>query len=93
MTEKLDGYPFPVYSIFTMKITSDSAIKTQINRIAFQLKSIKAMEANASRLGMNELIVSLRQQRHTLTKAINILMNHDDSTVGVAAARWTGWSH
>lgn len=93
MTEKLDGYPFPVYSIFTMKMNSDSAIKTQINRIAFQLKSIKAMEANASRLGMNELIVSLRQQRHTLTKAINILMNHDDSTVGVAAARWTGWSH
>jgi len=76
-----------------MKMNSDSAIKTQINRIAFQLKSIKAMEANASRLGMNELIVSLRQQRHTLTKAINILMNHDDSTVGVAAARWTGWSH
>lgn len=93
MTEKLDGYPFPVYSVPTMKMTSDSAIKTQINRIAFQLKSIKAMEANASRLGMNELIVSLRQQRHTLTKAINILMNHDDSTVGVAAARWTGWSH
>lgn len=92
MSEKLDGYPFPDYSIFTMKMTSDSAIKTQINRIAFQLKSIKAMEANASRLGMNELIVSLRQQRHTLTKAINILMNHDDSTVGVAAARWTGWT-
>lgn len=93
MTEKLDGYPFPDYSVPTMKMNSDSAIKTQINRIAFQLKSIKAMEANASRLGMNELIVSLRQQRHTLTKAINILMNHDDSTVGVAAARWTGWSH
>ena len=93
MTEKLDGYPFPDYSVPTMKMTSDSAIKTQINRIAFQLKSIKAMEANASRLGMNELIVSLRHQRHTLTKAINILMNHDDSTVGVAAARWTGWSH
>jgi len=93
LTEKLDGYPFPDYSVPTMKMNSDSAIKTQINRIAFQLKSIKAMEANASRLGMNELIVSLRQQRHTLTKAINILMNHDDSTVGVAAARWTGWSH
>ena len=75
-----------------MKITSDSAIKTRINRIAFQLKSIKSMEANASRLGMNELIIPLRQQRHTLTKAINILMNHDDSTVGVAAARWTGWT-
>ena len=89
----LDGYPFPDYSVPTMKMNSDSAIKTQINRIAFQLKSIKAMEANASRLGMNELIVSLRQQRHTLTKTINILMNHDDSTVGVAAARWTGWSH
>jgi hypothetical protein len=71
-----------------MKMTSDSAIKTQINRIAFQLKAIKTMESNANRLGMNELLTPLRQQRNTLTKAINILMNHDDSTVGVVAARW-----
>ena len=50
------------------------------------------MESNANRLGMNELLTPLRQQRHTLTKAINILMNHDDSKVGVAAARWT-WTY
>jgi len=85
----LDGHPFLVYSIPMMKMTSDSAIKTQINRIAFQLKAIKTMEANANRLGMNELLTPLRQQRHTLTKAINILMNHDDSKVGVAGAHWT----
>ena len=88
----LDGHPFLVYSISMMKMTSDSATKTQINRIAFQLKAIKTMEANANRLGMNELLTPLRQQRHTLTKAINILMNHDDSKVGVAAARWT-WTY
>ena len=75
-----------------MKMTSDSAIKTQINRIAVQLKAIKTIEANANRLGMNELLTPLRQQRHTLTKAINILMNHDDSKVGIAAARWN-WSY
>ncbi len=72
-----------------MKMTSDSATKTQINRIAFQLKAIKTMEANANRLGMNELLTPLHQQRHTLTKAINILMNHDDSKVGIAGAYWT----
>ena len=75
-----------------MKMTSDSATKIQINRIAVQLKAIKSMESNANRLGMNELLSQLRQQRHTLTKAINILMNHDDSKVGVAGARWT-WSY
>jgi hypothetical protein len=75
-----------------MKMTSDSKnTKTQINRIAVQLKAIKTMESNANRLGMNELLSSLRQQRHTLTKAINILMNHDDSTSGVVL-RWTGWN-
>ena len=73
-------------------MTSDSATKIQINRIAVQLKAIKSMESNANRLGMNELLSQLRQQRHTLTKAINILMNHDDSKVGVAGARWT-WSY
>jgi len=82
----LDGHPFLVYSVSVMKMTSDSATKTQINRIAFQLKAIKTMEANANRLGMNELLTPLHQQRHTLTKAINILMNHDDSKVGVAGA-------
>ena len=92
MTETVDTNQNLVYSISTMKMTSDSAIKTQINRIAFQLKAIKTMEANANRLGMNELLTPLRQQRHTLTKAINILMNHDDSKVGVAGARWT-WSY
>ena len=92
MTETVDTNQNLVYSISTMKMTSDSAIKTQINRIAFQLKAIKSMESNANRLGMNELLTPLRQQRHTLTKAINILMNHDDSKVGVAGARWT-WTY
>ena len=72
-----------------MKMTSDSAIKTQINQIAFQLKYIKMMEANASRLGMNELVQSIRQQRISFTNAINILIGHNDSTVGDASYYWS----
>ncbi len=63
-----------------MKITSDSTIKSQI---AFQLKYIKTMESNASRLGMNELVQSFRQQRNSLTKAFNSLIGHDNSVSGI----------
>ena len=63
-----------------MKITSDSAIK---NQIAFQLKYIKTMESNASRLGMTELVQSFRQQRNSLTKAFNSLIGHDNSVSGI----------
>jgi hypothetical protein len=63
-----------------MKITSDSTIKSQI---AFQLKSIKTMESNASRLGMTELVQSFRQQRNILTKAFNSLIGHDNSVSGI----------
>jgi hypothetical protein len=63
-----------------MKITSNSTIKSQI---AFQLKSIKTMESNASRLGMNELVQSFRQQRNNLTKAFNSLIGHDNSVSGI----------
>ena len=66
-----------------MKTTSDSAIKNQINQIAFQLKYIKTMEANASRLGMNELVQSIRQQRNSLTKAINGLTGSTNSVKGI----------
>ncbi len=63
-----------------MKITSDSTIKSQI---AFQLKYIKTMESNASRLGMNELVQSFRQQRNVLTKAFNSLIGSPNSVSGI----------
>ena len=63
-----------------MKITSDSTIKSQI---AFQLKYIKTMESNASRLGMNELVQSFRQQRNILTKAFNSLIGSPNSVKGI----------
>ena len=63
-----------------MKITTDSAIK---NQIAFQLKSIKTMESNASRLGMTELVKTFRQQRNSLTKAFNSLIGSPNSAKGI----------
>jgi len=63
-----------------MKITSDSTIK---NQIAFQLKYIKTMESNASRLGMTALVKSFRQHRNILTKAFNSLIGHDNSVSGI----------
>ena len=63
-----------------MKITTDSAIK---NQIAFQLKYIKTMESNASRLGMNDLVQSFRQKRNSLTKAINSLNGSTNSVKGI----------
>jgi hypothetical protein len=63
-----------------MKITTDSAIK---NQIAFQLKSIKTMESNASRLGMTELVKTFRQQRNSLTKAFNSLIGSPNSVKGI----------
>ena len=63
-----------------MKITTDSAIK---NQIAFQLKYIKTMESNASRLGMNDLVQSFRQKRNSLTKAINSLNGSTNSVKGL----------
>ncbi len=63
-----------------MKITTDSAIK---NQIALQLKYIKTMESNASRLGMNDLVQSFRQQRNSLTKAINSLNGSTNSVKGI----------
>ena len=63
-----------------MKMTSDSAIK---NQIAFQLKSIKTMESNASRLGMTELVKTFRQQRNSLTKAFNSLIGSPNSVKGI----------
>ena len=63
-----------------MKMTSDSAIK---NQIAFQLKSIKTMESNASRLGMTELVKTFRQQRNSLTKAFNSLTGATNSVKGI----------
>lgn len=80
----LDGYPFPDYSVPTMKMNSDSAtaIKTQINTLAFQLKSIKTMEANAHRLNLTDLVKSFRIQRNQLTNNINALIGHANSTSG-----------
>ena len=61
--------------------------KTQINQIAFQLKYIKTMEANSSRLGMNELVKTFRQQRNQLTKSLNELIGHADS-IKYGNRRW-----
>ena len=78
--KSFDGSHFLLYLILTMKMTSDSAIK---NQIAFQLKSIKTMESNASRLGMTELVKTFRQQRNSLTKAFNSLTGATNSIKGI----------
>ena len=78
--KSFDGSHFLLYLILTMKMTSDSAIK---NQIAFQLKSIKTMESNASRLGMTELVKTFRQQRNSLTKAFNSLIGSPNSVKGI----------
>ena len=79
----LDGYPFPVYSIPTMKMTSDSAIKTQINTIAAQLKWLKSQEANASRNNLPQYVKFFQSDRIQLTQTFNALIGHANSTVGI----------
>jgi hypothetical protein len=78
--KSFDGTHCGWYLILMMKITSDSAIK---NQIAFQLKSIKTMESNASHLGMTELVKTFRQQRNSLTKAFNSLTGAPNSVKGI----------
>ena len=81
---RLDGYPFLVYSIPTMKMTSDSAIKSQINQIAAQLKWLKAQQANASKNNLPHYVKMFQNDRNQLTQHFNSLIGHENSTAGIA---------
>ena len=70
-----------------MKMTSDSAIKTQINQIAAQLKWIKAQQANASKNNLPHYVKLFQSDRNQLTQLFNSLIGHENSTAGIAW-RW-----
>ena len=80
----LDGHPFLVYSISTMKMTSDSATKIQINQIAAQLKWIKTQQANASKNNLFHYVKMFQSDRNQLTQLFNGLIGHTNSTSGIA---------
>ena len=81
---RLDHHPFLVYSVHMMKMTSDSAIKTQINQIAAQLKWIKAQQANASKNNLPHYVKLFQSDRNQLTQLFNSLIGHENSTSGIA---------
>ena len=65
-----------------MKMTSDSAIKTQINQIAAQLKWLKAQQANASKNNLPQYVKFFQSDRIQLTQTFNALIGHANSTSG-----------
>ncbi len=67
-----------------MKITSDSAIKNQINQIAAQLKWLKAQQANASQNNLLTYVKMFQNDRKQLVKTFNNLIGHQGSVVGLA---------
>jgi hypothetical protein len=66
-----------------MKITSDSAIKNQINQIAAQIKWLKTQEANASQNNLPMYVKMFQNERRQLVQTFNLLIGHTNSTVGV----------
>jgi hypothetical protein len=67
-----------------MKITTDSAIKNQINQIAAQLKWLKIQEANASKNNLPLFVKSFQNSRKQLVQLFNSLIGHSNSVVGLA---------
>jgi hypothetical protein len=65
-----------------MKITSDSAIKNQINQIAAQIKWLKTQEANASQNNLPLCVKSFQSTRKQLVQLINTLIGHKNSVKG-----------
>ena len=68
-----------------MQITTDSAIKNQINQIAAQIKWLKTQEANASQNNLPQCVKFFQNERKQLVKTFNDLIGHTNSTVGVCA--------
>lgn len=66
-----------------MKMTSDSAIKNQINQIAAQLKWLKAQQANASRNNLVTYVKMFRSDRIQLTHTFNSLIGSTNSVKGI----------
>ena len=73
-----------------MKITSDSAIKTQINQIAVQIKWLKAQEANASKNNLPLCVKSFQNNRKQLVQIFNSLTGSPNSVKGIqyGERRW-----
>ena len=90
---RLDHHPFLVYSVHMMKMTSDSAIKTQINQIAAQLKWIKAQQANASKNNLPHYVKMFQNDRNQLTQldVVPIGSSPDDyaAYLRTELERWT----
>ena len=66
-----------------MNMTSDSAIKNQINQIAAQIKWLKTQEANASQNNLPMYVKMFQNERRQLVKSFNVMIGHTNSTVGV----------
>ncbi len=66
-----------------MKITSDSAIKNQINTIAAQIKWLKTQEANASKNNLPLCVKSFQHNRKQLVQIFNSLIGSPNSVKGI----------
>ena len=83
MTKAVDTNQNLDYSIPTMKMTSDSATKTQINQIAAQIKWLKAQEASASKKNLPLCVKSFQNNRKQLVHIFNALMGSPNSVKGI----------
>ena len=66
-----------------MKITSDSAIKNQINQIAAQIKWLKTQEANASQNNLPMYVKMFQNERRQLVKSFNVMIGSPNSVKGI----------
>jgi hemolysin activation/secretion protein len=66
-----------------MKMTSDSAIKNQINQIAAQIKWLKTQEANASKSNLPLCVKSFQNNRKQLVHIFNSLIGSSNSVKGI----------
>ena len=66
-----------------MKITTDSAIKNQINQIAAQIKWLKTQEANASKNNLPLCVKSFQNNRKQLVQIFNALIGSPNSVKGI----------
>ena len=73
-----------------MKITSDSAIKAQINQIAAQIKWLKTQEANASQNNLPMYVKMFQNERRQLVKSFNVMIGSPNSVKGIqyGERRW-----
>ena len=64
-------------------MTSDSAIKNQINQIAAQIKWLKTQEANASKSNLPLCVKSFQNNRKQLVHIFNSLIGSSNSVKGI----------